>query len=84
MSRRREPTPNYNIMFESAVSALQNAYSEYKKAKAEELRWTFFNHDGRFCFYAGYEERKKRTENAEKEVARLSQIVNELRERREP
>lgn len=76
---RRKPTPNYQLMYESAVGALQNAYADYKKATAEELRWTFFDHNGRFCFLDGYEKRRKRTENAKEEVARLMKEVNDLR-----
>jgi len=77
---RRKPTPNYQLMFESAVGALQNAYAEYKKARAEQVRWTFFDNDGRFCFLDGYKERKERVDNAEEEVARLLKEVERLRE----
>lgn len=77
---RRKPTPNYQLMFESAVGALQIAHEEYKKATAEELRWTFFDNDGNFCFLEGYEKRQKRTEDAKKEVARLLREVERLRE----
>ena len=76
---RRKPTPNYQLMFESAVGALQNAYAEYKKARHEQLRWTFFDNEGRFCFLDGYKERKERVDNAEEEVARLMKVVNDLR-----
>ena len=79
---RKQPTPNYDIMFENAVYSLQMAYSEYKKAMTEQLRWTFFDNDGNFAFLNGYKERKERVDEAEKEVARLMQIVKELRERR--
>ena len=77
---RQKPTPNYQLMFESAVSALQNAYAEYKKARAEQVRWTFFDNDGRFCLLDGYKERKERVDNAEEEVARLLKEVERLRE----
>ena len=77
---RQKPTPNYQLMVESAVCALQNAYAEYKKAGAEQVRWTFFDNDGRFCFLDGYKERKERVDNAEGEVARLLKEVERLRE----
>ena len=32
---KRKPTPNYKLMYESAVNGLQIAYSEYKKARIE-------------------------------------------------
>lgn len=79
MDKQKEPTPNYNLMFESAVSALQNAYTEYKKAVGEELRWTFFDTDGQFGILSGYEDRAKRTKDAEAEVVRLRCEVDRLR-----
>lgn len=77
---RRKPTPNYQLMFESAVGALQTEYAEYKKATTEELRWTFFDHDGNFCFLDGYEKRRKRTEDAKEKIARLLKEIERLRE----
>lgn len=79
MTRRKPLIPNYKLMYESAVTGLQTAYSEYKKARDEEIRWTFIDQDGRFAILGGYEERRKRAENAEAEVARLMELVNELR-----
>lgn len=78
---RRKPTPNYQLMFESAVGALQNAYAEYKKARTEQYRWTFFDNNGNFCFLEGYKKRKERVDTAEKEVARLMKEVEELRKK---
>ena len=77
---RRKPTPNYQLMFEGAVTALQIAYSEYKKATTENLRWTFFDNDGNFCILDGFEERQKRVREAEKEVERLMEEVSRLRD----
>ena len=74
-----KPTPNYQLMFESAVEALKLAYSEYKDARHDQLRWTFFDNDGNFCILDGFEERQKRIHEAEKEVARLKKEVEELR-----
>lgn len=79
---RRKPTPNYQLMFESAVCALQEAHAEYKKARVKQLQWTFFDNDGRFCFLDGYKELKERIDNAEEEVARLLKEVERLRELR--
>ena len=77
---RRKPTPNYQLMFESAVCALQNAYVEYKKARVKQMQWTFFDNDGRLCFLGGYKELKERIDNAEEEVERLLKEVERLRE----
>ena len=71
--------PNYQLMFESAVAELQLAYSEYKRAQVEAIRWTFIDNDGHFAVLDAYEKRKKRIEDAEAEVVRLMELVNELR-----
>ena len=76
---RRKPTPNYQLMLESAVTGLQIAYAEYKKARIEAIRWTFIDKDGRFAILDGYKERQKRIGNAEAEVVRLMELTNELR-----
>lgn len=78
---RRKPQPNYDLMLQSAITGLQIAYSEYKKARAEAIRWTFIDTNGSIAILDGYEERQKRIENAESEVVRLMELVNELRER---
>lgn len=77
---RKKPTPNYDIMFDNAVYSLQMAYLEYKEARKEQLRWTFFDNNGIFCFFNGYKERKERVDDAEKEVARLIEEVERLRQ----
>ena len=74
-----KPTPNYHLMYQSAVTGLQIAYAEYKKARTEAIRWTFIDADGRMAILNGYEERQKRIENAEAEVVRLMELVNNLR-----
>lgn len=76
---KKKLTPNYQLMFESAVAELQLAYSEYKRAQVEVIRWTFIDKDGRFAVLDGYEKRKKQIEDTEAEVVRLMELVNELR-----
>lgn len=78
---RRKPTPNYQLIFESAVTGLQNAYSEYKEARIEAIRGAFIGADGRMTIRSGYEERQKRIESAETEVVRLADVVSELRDK---
>lgn len=76
---RKKPTPNYQLMFESAVTGLQIAYAEYKKAQIEAMRSTFVDKDGRMVILDGYGKRQKRIDCAEAEVDRLMKVVNELR-----
>lgn len=85
MSRKKkEPTPNYEIMFRCAVSALQSAYEEYKRATIEELKMSFIGNEGGICWYNGIEKKEKQREEALKEAARLSKEVEELRKKVEP
>jgi len=77
---KREPTPNYDLMFQSAVFALQSAYSKYKRASSEELRWTFFDNDGNLSVLDGYKERREKLDKAEAEVVRLMKEVSRLRD----
>ena len=52
--------PNYQMLFDSTVLALQNTYKQYKDAVAESLEWSFIDNNGNFCILAGYEERNAR------------------------
>lgn len=74
-----KPTPNYHLMLRSAITGLQNAYSEYKEARIEAIRGAFIDEDGRMAILSGYEERQKRIERAEAEIVRLADVVIELR-----
>ena len=76
---KKEPTPNYDLMFESVVRALQVSYGHYKEARYNVLRWTFFDNNGMFCFLDGYKERLERVEELEKEIERLMKEVERLR-----
>lgn len=76
---KNDPTPNYELMFQSAVGALQNAYKEYKNAVCDELWRTFFDSDGHFSVLSDHEKRAKRTTDAEIEVMRLRCEVDRLR-----
>ena len=79
MGRRKKPTPNYDVMFESAVTGLMIAFDKFKKAVDEEHSYMFVSSDGYICILEGYEDRSKRREDAEKEVVRLMREVRRLR-----
>lgn len=78
--RRKEPTPNYDIMFECAVSALQFTFSEYKKAKKKDMDNTFITADGYIGVLDGYDKRVQKIEALGKEVRKQMQEVERLRE----
>lgn len=49
MSRKKtEPKPNYELMFKSAVLALQTTYSAYKVAREKELYMSWYGDDGSY------------------------------------
>jgi len=77
---RRNPTPNYDIMFECAVSGLQFTFSEYKKAKKKDMDNTFITADGYVGVLEGYDKRVQKIEVLRQEVQRQMQEVERLRE----
>ncbi|MDT3386266.1 MAG: hypothetical protein LIR46_00640 [Bacteroidota bacterium] len=77
---KKEPTPNYDIMFECAVSALQFTFSEYKKAKKKDMDNTFITADGYIGVLDGYDKRVQKIEALRQEVQRQMQEVERLRE----
>lgn len=49
---RKEPTPNYDIMFKSAVSMLQTTYTDFAKTQREIFNFEhggWFNNEGYYC-----------------------------------
>lgn len=74
-----KPTPDYEIMFRGAVSALQDAYERYKKGLKEDLDCTFIANDGRLSYMVGKEERVERIDQAGMDVTRLMEEVGKLR-----
>lgn len=80
---KKEPTPNYQLMFQSAVYGLQQAYDRYKVAVREEIRWTFIGNDGRLNILDGYKERNEKTKEAYEEVQRMIGVVEDLRAKRD-
>ena len=73
-------TPNYELLYKSAVFALQDTYRQYKKAINNCLKWTFIDDSGNFCILAGYEERNAKVEELSREIVRLQFKVKELKE----
>ena len=75
----KEPTPNYDLMFDSAVSSLQATLNEYKKSVRKELDHFFVTMDGRWGVLEGYDKRMKKTQELAEEVTRLKEEVERLR-----
>jgi len=72
--------PNYQMLLDSAICALQQAYKEYKKAIIKDLDFTWINNKGEYSFVEGVEERVNKINELGKEVVRLQFKVNELKE----
>ena len=78
MSRKR-PEPNYDLMFRSAVTALQIAYDNYKTARKKELECTWVGMDGRFVELEGIKDIRVKASEYLHEVERLKAHVEEYR-----
>lgn len=76
-------TPNYKIMFDSAVCALQQAYKEYRKSVMDNLKWTWIDNNGEFVILDGAEERNRKIKELEYEVVRLMFRVREIKAEKE-
>ena len=83
IGRKKKPKPNYDILFQSAVNALQIAYQEYKKAVIESLKWTSYDKDGHFCILGDWEARNENVKNIERKIALASAEVEKYRRLRE-
>lgn len=77
--KHEEPTLNVKVAWDSAVYGLQMAYDTYKRAALDELQWTFVDSDGYISILAGYEDRRRKTQEAQAEVERLMELVGALR-----
>lgn len=77
--RRKQPEPNYGLMFRQAVTALQMDYSLLKNAQINELRNGWFDNNGDFVELAGYKERGAKVTELVKRVCEDLKEVERLR-----
>ena len=68
--------PNYEIQFKSAVLGLQIAYSEFRQAINDYLKWTGHNDSGKFYTYSGHDDRASAVKKWGDEVSRRKVIVD--------
>lgn len=76
---RKEPKPNYDLMFRSAVTALQIAYDNYKTARKKELECTWVGMDGRFVELEGIKDIRVKASGYLHDVERLKKEVEKYR-----
>lgn len=81
--KKRIQEPNYQMLFSSAVTALQQTYNEYKKALIKDIDFTFVGKDGMYVTLAGAEERAEKISELGKEIVRLKYKVEEYRQETE-
>lgn len=81
---RKQPEPNYDLMFRSAVSKLQGDYNLLKNAITEDLRWSWYDNEGNMVRLSGYEERTEKINGLREritfdlsEIERLRGLRNE-------
>ena len=78
---KRKQEPNYQMILNSAICGLQQAYKDYKKAIIKNLDFTWINNDGDFSTLAGIEERNKEIAELNKEVIRLQAQVYKMQKK---
>ena len=76
---KKQPEPNLQLILESAISALQVTYRDYKAAIIKDLQCSWYSDNGEFSILAGAEERKKKIVELGKEVERLQVKVDEIK-----
>jgi len=72
--------PNYQMMLDSTVVALRQAYKDYKEAVIKNLQLTWYDDNGVFTVLHGVEERNKDIADRAKEITRLMFKVEELKQ----
>jgi len=79
MTRKKEPKPNYELLFKSAVTGLQIAYDGYKTARKKELEHTWVGMDGRFVELEGIKDIRVKASEFLHDVERLKKEVEKYR-----
>ena len=72
--------PNYQMMLDSAITSLQEAYKDYKAKVIKNMQLTWIDQNGAFTFCSGLEERNEEIERLKKEITRLCFKVEELKQ----
>ena len=80
MTRKKEQTPNYELLFKSAATGLQIAYDGYKTARRKELEMTWVGMDGRFVELNGIGDVRVKASEYLHDVERLKAEVEKYRE----
>lgn len=76
---RKKTEPNYNLMFQSAVIGLQNAYRQYKTAMTMALQSTWYGDDGNYAELNTAIEHREKAHQLNREVYRLKEEVEKYR-----
>ena len=80
---RKEPEPNYDLMFRSTVTALQVTYNAWKAARIKELRMTWFGDDGNYCEFEGVGKIRIQASHLLHDIQRLQKEVEKYRRLKE-
>ena len=81
--KKKAIEPNYELLFQSAVTGLQAAYSDYKRALIKRLEASGVNNDGMFFTLGDPDEMQDRINVLGKEVFRMEAEVDEIRKLRD-
>lgn len=83
MSKKKELTPNYDIMLSGAVSGFRQAKRNYEKAVKDSFRYLGISDDGNLLIYEEINEVYERVELAEREMKRCFEMVQEIKRLKE-
>lgn len=76
---RKQIQQNLEITKKSAIDSLRYAYSNYKNAIIDSLKWSWIDDEGNFVTLEGAEERNNKIKELEKEVLRLRFVVDDIK-----
>lgn len=71
--------PNKELLLKSYISAIQTAYTGYKKALNEYMRYTGYDNDGDFFMLNGAEIRAKRLDGLLEDIKSLKIKIDALK-----
>ena len=78
--KKKEISPNYQLMLDMAIQSLRYAYIDYKRALQKEIGFSGVDHDGNFWCLSGFEERNKKLDELRNNIIRIKFKVDELKD----
>lgn len=78
MSRKKEPTPNYDIVFASTVSSVNSAIRRYKECQIKAIKLPLFVNDNGDIVIGSSEYMKKLAEEEKNALADVNRLMKDI------